>query len=84
MFLVKCGKKFYELTNTNVYTLCPDCNEEMCIRDSTATWSGRKPSSGALARIQARAAAPSRNCLGQRAGSTPVSYTHLDVYKRQA
>ena len=27
MFLVKCGKKFYELTNTNVYTLCPDCNE---------------------------------------------------------
>ena len=27
MFLVKCGKKFYELTNTNVYTLCPDCND---------------------------------------------------------
>ena len=27
MFLVKCGKKFYELTNTNVYALCPDCNE---------------------------------------------------------
>ena len=44
MFLVKCGKKFYELTNTTSITLCPDCNEVHqvdivgLLSDVTTTW----------------------------------------------
>ena len=55
----------------------------MCIRDRAAL--GLPPDHGGLDRDQSEPAPGPRLIVGERAvAQVPVSYTHLDVYKRQA
>ena len=54
----------------------------MCIRDSVDAAVEQLLAQGVL-QVVAYIALAHGDADGQRAGDVPVSYTHLDVYKRQ-
>ena len=66
--------------------LLDDADREMCIRDSQSRAGAGGYAAGAALFHRRRAApggATQAAGLYQRSGGVPVSYTHLDVYKRQ-